>query len=444
MPETDTILNRAMSDAAEAPAASAKADYEALAEPNKKRTDRYIWGIYLLLLLVSLVELFSASSQEVTADNIYGPIIRHAQFLGIGLLIMLGLQRLHYRWIYFCTPAFVVASIGAMVLVLLVGVNINGARRGLGIGSFVVLPAEFIKLAAALGMAWILARNQLKKCNDVSTRGVAYCLALVGVCCALLFSHGLTNTLLIVAISLSMMVVGGVSMKKIGIVFLCFTLAGGGAVLYKLAGRNDKVTEQAVRIAELNKEEVKASSGNRSDTWIGRLERHFRLAKYEDPINNLNKQEQFSYMAQAHGGLFGVGPGNSRENARLPLAFSDYIYAIVIEECGMVTGVVVLLLYLLLLARQHCRALQTDLPLSAGNWLRAVHSLSGPVPHGHCVGRISGFRPAPASDQQGRHLNYSHLDSLGHNAVGKPARCRKGRQRGHTGRNESSARKPSQ
>lgn len=351
MPETDTILNRAMSDAAEAPAASAKADYEALAEPNKKRTDRYIWGIYLLLLLVSLVELFSASSQEVTADNIYGPIIRHAQFLGIGLLIMLGLQRLHYRWIYFCTPAFVVASIGAMVLVLLVGVNINGARRGLGIGSFVVLPAEFIKLAAALGMAWILARNQLKKCNDVSTRGVAYCLALVGVCCALLFSHGLTNTLLIVAISLSMMVVGGVSMKKIGIVFLCFTLAGGGAVLYKLAGRNDKVTEQAVRIAELNKEEVKASSGNRSDTWIGRLERHFRLAKYEDPINNLNKQEQFSYMAQAHGGLFGVGPGNSRENARLPLAFSDYIYAIVIEECGMVTGVVVLLLYLLLLAR---------------------------------------------------------------------------------------------
>ena len=101
MPETDTILNRAMSDAAEAPAASAKADYEALAEPNKKRTDRYIWGIYLLLLLVSLVELFSASSQEVTADNIYGPIIRHAQFLGIGLLIMLGLQRLHYRWIYF-------------------------------------------------------------------------------------------------------------------------------------------------------------------------------------------------------------------------------------------------------------------------------------------------------------------------------------------------------
>lgn len=351
MTETDTLLNRATADAAESPAPSARADYESLAEPKKKRTDRYIWGTYLLLLLVSLVELFSASSQEVTADNIYGPIVRHAQFLGIGLLIMLGLQRIHYRWIYFCTPAFVIGSIVAMVLVLLVGVNINGARRGLGIGSFVILPAEFIKLSAALGLAWILARNQLKKRNDVSTRGVIYCMILVGVCCLLLFSHGLTNTLLIAAISISMMIVGGVSMKKIGIVVLCFGLAGGAGMMMKMHGSDDKVTEQAVRIAQLNKEKVVASAGNRSDTWKGRLSRHFRLAKYKDPIDNLNKQEQFSYMAQAHGGIFGVGPGNSRENARLPLAFSDYIYAIVIEECGMVTGVLVLLLYLVLLAR---------------------------------------------------------------------------------------------
>ncbi|MDE6130811.1 MAG: FtsW/RodA/SpoVE family cell cycle protein [Muribaculaceae bacterium] len=348
MNETDTILDRAMADRS---APSARADYEAIAEPEKRRTDRYIWGTYLLLLLVSLIELFSASSQEVTADNIYGPIIRHAQFLGIGLLIMLGLQKLHYKWIYHFTPPFVLASIVAMVLVLLVGVNINGARRGLGVGSFVILPAEFIKLSAALGMAWILARNQLKKRNDVSTRGVVYCVILVSVCCGLLFSHGLTNTVLIMAISLSMMLIGGVSMKKFLVVILFYGCVGSGAMLYKMNSRDDKVTEQAVRIAELNKEEVGTATGNRSDTWTGRLKRHFRLEKYNDPIDNLNKQEQFSYMAQAHGGVFGVGPGNSRENARLPLAFSDYIYAIVIEECGMATGVLVLLLYLCLLAR---------------------------------------------------------------------------------------------
>lgn len=351
MNETDTLLDRARADAAEAPAASARADYEALAEPEKKRTDRYIWGTYLLLLVVSLIELFSASSQEVTADNIYGPIIRHAQFLGIGLLIMLGLQKIHYRWIYTFTTPFVLGSIIAMVMVLMFGVNINGARRGLGVGSFIILPAEFIKLSAALGMAWILARNQLKKRNDVSTRGVVYCVALVTVCCGLLFSHGLTNTLLIMAISLSMMLIGGVSMKKFGMVILFYGLLGGCALAYKMHSKDEVVTEQAIRIAELNKEEVGAGAGNRSDTWKGRIKRHMRLAKYKDPIDNLNKQEQFSYMAQAHGGVFGVGPGNSRENARLPLAFSDYIFAIVIEECGLVTGVIVLLLYLALIAR---------------------------------------------------------------------------------------------
>ena len=76
MNETDTILDRAMADRS---APSARADYEAIAEPEKRRTDRYIWGTYLLLLLVSLIELFSASSQEVPADPSYGPIIRPAK-----------------------------------------------------------------------------------------------------------------------------------------------------------------------------------------------------------------------------------------------------------------------------------------------------------------------------------------------------------------------------
>ena len=62
-------------------------------------------------------------------------------------------------------------------------------------------------------------------------------------------------------------------------------------------------------------------------------------------------QEQLSYIAQAHGGITGVGPGKSRENARLPLAFSDYIFAIIVEECGLVFSVFLLLCYLWLLGR---------------------------------------------------------------------------------------------
>lgn len=368
------IINRAMADAetegrlphgadtpaddaagaadSEAQSASGHAlsDYEAIAPP-KKRTDHYIWGTYVMLLLISLIELFSASSQEVTADNIYGPIIRHAMFLGAGLLIMIGLQRVHYRWIYYFTPAFVLASVVMMVLVLAVGININGARRGLGMGSFIILPAEFLKLAVALGIAWTLARHQIKDRNDVSTRGVVSCVVLVTVCCGLLFSQGLTNTLLLMAISMSMMLIGGVSWKKMGCVLLFYGLVGGGAMAVKKLGSDEPVSAAAIETARLNKEEVKVGTGNRSDTWSARLERYGHLDKYNDTLNDKNKQEQFAYFAQANGGLTGVGPGNSRENARLPLAFSDYIYAIVIEECGAITGVFLLLLYLLLLAR---------------------------------------------------------------------------------------------
>ena len=73
--------------------------------------------------------------------------------------------------------------------------------------------------------------------------------------------------------------------------------------------------------------------------------------KYNDEINAQNRQEMYSYMAQANGGLIGVFPGNSRETARLPLAFSDYIYAIIIEDLGFIGGFLLMSLYLCLLIR---------------------------------------------------------------------------------------------
>lgn len=104
------------------------------------------------------------------------------------------------------------------------------------------------------------------------------------------------------------------------------------------------------------KVETKEESGvlGRFSTWVARLQRHSNddeIPKYMQPINDLNRQEMYGYMAQAHGGIGGVLPGNSRETARLPLAFSDYIFSIIVEEWGLVGGLVVMVLYLILLAR---------------------------------------------------------------------------------------------
>lgn len=84
---------------------------------------------------------------------------------------------------------------------------------------------------------------------------------------------------------------------------------------------------------------------------IKRITDFLRDDKYLDKITDDNCQEQYSFIAQANGGILGVGPGNSRETARLPLAFSDYIYAIIIEDIGLLGGLFVLALYLCLLAR---------------------------------------------------------------------------------------------
>lgn len=318
----------------------------------KPRTDHHIWGIYIVLLIVSVIELFSASSQEVQVNDIYGPIIRHARFLGLGLVIMLVVQRFHYKFVYKLTPLYVAGSILAMLLVSVVGVKVNGAQRALQLGSFMVLPAELLKLAAALGIAYILSRSQVPGKRDVTTQGFVAATVLTFVCAALLFSHGLTNTILILAISLSMMLVGGVSWKKIGLVVLAIAVIGGSGLTYKhFQNKAVAPTPEAVEAAALNMEQVGQGAANRSATWSARIKRHFRLNKSEDPIDDTNKQEQLSYIAQAHGGITGVGPGNSRENARLPLAFSDYIFAIVIEELGLITGIFLLVCYLWLLAR---------------------------------------------------------------------------------------------
>lgn len=323
----------------------------------KKRTDTYIWGSYIALLIVSVIELFSASSQEVNPNDIYGPITRHAMFLGIGLLIMLAIQRMNFIKFYYLIPLFVIGSMIMMALVLVCGTNINGVRRAISIAGVPILPAEFLKLAVALAIAWILSRTQIiddDGKHDVSWGGIIASAIVVLISSALLFNQGLTNTILLMSISICMMLVGGVSWRKLGIIMCVYLVLGGIAGGVKLMAATDSgPTEQDYELAEINQEDVRSSGdkSNRMHTWMARVERHFRLNKSGDPIDDKNKQEQFSYIAQAHGGLSGVGIGNSRENARLPLAFSDYIYAIVVEELGAVVAIFVLAFYLFLLGR---------------------------------------------------------------------------------------------
>ena len=334
--------------------------------PKKRahRSDPYIWGSYIALLIVSIIELFSASSQEIRVGHIYDPIMRHAMFLGIGLILMLALERMHFVWLYYAIPWYVAGSIIIMILVMFVGTKVNGAARAIEIGPVMILPAEFLKLAVALGIARILSQTQIRNADGshgVSNVGVIASAVLVLVCSGLLFSQGLTNTLLLMTISVGMMLVGGIGWKKLLKVLAVYAVIGVLAIGAKaIMGRNTEITEEDYQLARINQTEVVGSidRSNRSHTWAARMKRHFRLNKAGDTIDDENKQEQLSFIAQARGGLTGVGIGNSRETSRLPLAFSDYIYAIIVEELGAIAAIFVMIFYLFLLGRAGRLAMQ--------------------------------------------------------------------------------------
>lgn len=337
-----------------------------MSSPNKsiRRPDPYIWGSYIALVIVSIIELFSASSQEIRGDRIYDPIMRHVIFLGIGLILMLAMERMHFVWLYKLIPLYVLFSIGAMVAVMFFGSAVNGANRGLDIGPFQVLPAEFLKLAAALGIAWILSRTQIRNedgSHGVDNFGIILSAVLVVVCSLLLFNQGLTNTLLLMTISIGMMLVGGIGWKKLGKVLLIYLALGCVAIGAKVVmGNNNKITEQDIQLAQINQTELTGSGDrhNRAITWQARIKRHFRANKTGDKITDENKQEQLSFIAQARGGLTGAGIGHSMENSRLPLAFSDYIFAIIVEELGAIIAIFVMIFYLFLLGRAGRLAMQ--------------------------------------------------------------------------------------
>lgn len=294
-------------------------------------SDKYIWAIYIFLCIVSIIEIYSASSREVSANNIFGPILRQGFMLAINICIVYGLSRVPYRWFKPLTPVFVVISVALMLYVLVAGQVINGARRSFTVMGFMVQPSELIKMSAVLIIALIMQGNQIR--NGVTNKGVILSAAIVVMFGGLLFSQGLTNTILLMSISLSMMLIAGIQWRKFAVLMVCYGVIAGAGYWYKQ-----------------NHEENDGM--NRSSTWSERISRwNNDVPLYDQEITPKNRQEVYGYMAQANGGAVGVLPGNSRETARLPLAFSDYIYSIIVEDWGFVGGFVLLAVYLMLLAR---------------------------------------------------------------------------------------------
>ena len=331
-------------------------------EMSRKYGDPWIWGIYFTLIFLSIIESYSASSREVATAGVYMPIIKQVVFLAIGGLLLYLIYRVDYNnktLLAIMIPGLGLATLLCLVYVRLFGEVVNGAQRAITLPGFTIQPAELAKLSIVTLLAYILARNQKNK--DVKTTGMVEAASVVAVFGFLLLQSGLTNTLLLMCISGSMMLIGGARLKRIGYVLVAYAVLFGVFWVIKNHNDNQEATLNgpgATSELIVQEGDTLGTTGgdkpvvNRQSTWKNRILDwwHSDSLVYK-PITSKNTQEMISRMAQAHGGITGVGLGNSRECSRLPLAFSDYIYSIIVEEMGLIGGVCVLILYLWLLAR---------------------------------------------------------------------------------------------
>ena len=338
--------------------------------------DPVIWGIYISLVLISMVESFSASSQIIgTGAGMYAPIFKHAILLFGGFCALLVFYFTNYKNFPKLFTLLAAVTILALILAPIIGQDINGAKRAINLGFFSVQPAEMAKVSIVALIAWVTASHQRRE--DVSNRGIFICATLVLFYSALTFSQGLTNTLLLMGISAIMMLISGAKLKKLLVVLLVYGVCGG--IFFTIKSLNDSKEENlnldpktevvvAAEVEELPTDnalvQFLTKNFGRGGTWVARFIRHNTPPQLVDQkMNSKNQQEMYARMAQANSNRYGIiptggGPGNSRECSRVPLAFSDYIYSIITEELGIVGALFVLLLFVGLVFRAKRIALQ--------------------------------------------------------------------------------------
>lgn len=331
----------------------------------KNPPDTHIWGVYGFLIVLSVIELYSASSFEISKQGLYSPLVRHVSMLFVGFLIILGLQRVHYKYFIQAGWVIFIGSALAMLYVMAFGEVVNGAKRAISLPFMTLQPAEFLKLSAVLMLSYILGTTQLKKDETKRNKGLIKATILTLILCGLLFTQGLTNTAILCCICVSMLVVGALEARKFWMIMGVFCLFGAAAMGVKMAmSSGDEKAPETVLVdprgqvfnipdgARVGGGE--AGSRLKDDTWENRFTAFTDTTpRYMRPITPKNLQEMRSYMAQANGGWVGVFPGNSRETSRLPLAFSDFIFAIIVEDLGFIGAMFIMLLYIWLLARAY-------------------------------------------------------------------------------------------
>lgn len=305
--------------------------------------DRVYWLMFGMLIIVATLAMFSASSTLAFSEgSTLGPILNQLLFLCAGVVVAFIVQFIPSHYIRMCGYIGLIVSIGMLLLTYAgMGVTINGATRWLRIGGIVFQPSELAKLTLIIVVSDLLSR--IKK-NEDEKKYFYIVLAITGFVCILILFNNLSTTILLGGIIFLLFFLARIKIKYWGTVLLiAIGLMASGYFFIK---------EVYVKPGR----DIEAKLLQRTTTWVNRVDNMIlELKEPTDTKQSLedNYQRTIAKLAVARGGAspFGLLPGNSIERDFLPQAFADYIFAIIVEESGIIGAVFLMLLYLSILFR---------------------------------------------------------------------------------------------
>ncbi len=323
---------------------------------NLQHIDRTYWGLFLALIVVAVIALFSASSTLVYMHHsALGPIGQQMVFIVLGIAAAYGIQFIPTYWVRF--GGYILLAISTLLVysTIIPGnplvVTINGAARWVRIAGITFQPSELAKLSLIIVIADQLARIRTE---EDKKKYFYRTLIISGVVMLPIMASNLSTAVLIGIIVFCLWILARIPWK--------YTLSVVGiAVVALLLGY------MLVEFAFVRPGREMHGPFKRATTWVGRIDRHFahddKESKYT--LTDENIQEVYSAVAIARGGAspLGVLPGNSKERDYLPLAFADYIFAIIVEESGVIGAGFLIFLYLAVLFRAcNVSSRYSDLP----------------------------------------------------------------------------------
>ena len=325
---------------------------------NIFKGDKVIWIVFFMLCMISLVEVFSASSNlTYKSNNFIMPIMKHAIMLAVGGFIAVVITNIPCRYFKLATPFLILISVATLLWVLFAGESINGANRVIEIAGQTFQPSEIAKGTIILSEAQILSAMQTERGAD--RKAFKHILVIALPMIFLIGLENLSTALLLFASMFLLMFIGRVPWIQLGkLAGICVGFALMGILLIEIVGDDTKVEDSKLTKVE-KVEKPKKERGaiekmfHRADTWKARINKFTDDTEVDPQDYDLDKDAQVAHanIAIVSSNVIGKGPGNSVERDFLAQAFSDFIYAIIIEEMGLFGATLVVFLYIVLLFR---------------------------------------------------------------------------------------------